>query len=802
MDTTKPNPMFAKFDQALGKTTPTATDGQAPVTSRANEIRALAKPPATKPTLGSKIGSDIQNRGEQFYGAITGTSEESKGENDMTRGIQAFGHASQGVTDIAGDVVGSLLDHLGLSKENRDANLAAAKEKNPDFYKTNPLAEGIKSKVTETGSKAYDELGIRFNELIQNHPALGKELESALKKTEGLGNTANMVLTGDATAKTLQTGVNTTKKVINTVQEKASNLNTKADAYAEKSLKADWSKPSETNKAGFKKPNEIYRQAADGGHDISDTLVKNKISLSDNIQDGKYATVDTADNLRGNTQKMYKDVLRPSLQQADYSTPRTPTEDVVNGAVENINKNKYLTQETKDTLIQKLESTRGALQKQFPEGMSLTEIGDEKIVRDINAKYNVLGDIASNNEAAKNKAVADSLRTMLEDKAPPGIPVHEFNAELAKQYQAADYLESLNTKTVPKSIASRIAQTTAKVVGATVGHGVGGGILGGVGGYHIGGMLEGMLENIPNPFKASFLKNLEVTNPEAFQAISDYMGAEEVAKLQRPGLPSPRYIPMGGEAPAESTVTSEAARKNPVSANPKTGKFQTSYSSTPKSLDQSDSVAHPMTKTSNSSMSKNITQAEEKVKDFVKNPKMGLSVENITKNISSGEKGTLRDFTDYVNGAYEPSAKELKLLKADVQDIAKKYGFSKAFSGDKALSNQIGEYLDKIGYLKGEGVIPEKLQGLAKEAQKYESVEKFKSNLTSKQYRELLNEEYGGQGKGAGAKMTGATKRSYGDYIYSQDRGMFDAHLSDVKNNINPHESQFITDFYNKVKKK
>lgn len=89
---------------------------------------------------------------------------------------------------------------------------------------------------------------------------------------------------------------------------------------------------------------------------------------------------------------------------------------------------------------------------------------------------------------------------------------------------------------------------------------------------------------------------------------------------------------------------------------------------------------------------------ENPVSSFIENPKMGLSVENITKNISSAEKGTLRDFTDWVNGSNKPTPKELIELKKDAQDIASKYGFSSAMKGDKALANQIGEYLDSINY--------------------------------------------------------------------------------------------------------
>lgn len=84
--------------------------------------------------------------------------------------------------------------------------------------------------------------------------------------------------------------------------------------------------------------------------------------------------------------------------------------------------------------------------------------------------------------------------------------------------------------------------------------------------------------------------------------------------------------------------------------------------------------------------------------NYVKDPQVGLSVKNITKNISSAEKGTLRDFMDLVAGEYNPGEKMSKQLSKDAQDIAQKYGFNKAFSSDKALSSQIGKYLKSINF--------------------------------------------------------------------------------------------------------
>ncbi len=115
-------------------------------------------------------------------------------------------------------------------------------------------------------------------------------------------------------------------------------------------------------------------------------------------------------------------------------------------------------------------------------------------------------------------------------------------------------------------------------------------------------------------------------------------------------------------------------------------------------------TAQPQLKSEEKIPSTNPTSFEPKsqtgkaIKGFVENPKLGLSVSDITKNIPSAEKGTLRDFTDYVSGSYKPKGQQLIDLKRDATEIAEKYGFTSATKGDKALANQFGQYLDSVGF--------------------------------------------------------------------------------------------------------
>jgi len=301
---------------------------------------------------------------------------------------------------------------------------------------------------------------------------------------------------------------------------------------------ADWAKPTTVTKPTYSKPTDIFNTAAAKGNDIPTTLVKNGIRLADNVDGGNYSTADSAANLRADAGKASSELLRPSLQMADYTTPKTSVQDIINSTIKDIKNSKGVTPGDLETQIAKAKSEGVALQNKYPDGMTLTEMHDNKITYNQNGKFSPIGDTNVNNVAAVNRSFGRTLSGIVQDKAPASVPVKEFNAELAKQYQAADYLDSLDGKKVPTSVLSKIAKTTAKVVGAAAGNAMGGGVLGGVGGYHIGGMVETMLENMPNPVKGHFLNTLEMTNPDAFNAIKNYVGAETMAQFQRRMLPA------------------------------------------------------------------------------------------------------------------------------------------------------------------------------------------------------------------------------------------------------------------------
>lgn len=626
-----------------------------------NTPEAQAARESTVTHVGPTIMGDISRAGQ----AIQGTGE-YQGQGTLRR-------ATGAVSDIASipmDVIMNI-----LPKQTQD-EITGALNKGIGYLSNNPLSRAM----------GYNEA---IQHLVQNYPQAAKTTEETAGTLANVGNIAGNIagveggIKGAPVASKAATVAGTEAKniasdvsgiagatktqlagAVKPITEKATEMATNAEKNA-------WVKPTEMPQKTYSGATEIYKKAASQGHNIEDTLLKNNIRLSDHIDTSAtgrkiFNTQETADALRTDAGKASADMLRPALKQADATgaIPRTPVKSVVSQAIYDVYQNKYLTAEAKSELADKLANTESVLKKRYPSGMSLTDLHDEKITRGFNTKRSPVGDVATNMEAQKNEALRDVLQNLVEEKAPKDIPVAAINKEFSKLYRSADYLDALHGKTVPQSILSKVSRWTAKVVGAGVGSHLGGGIIGGLGGYHLGGIVESLMENIPTEMRNKLLNNIESTNPEAFNKIQNYL---KNFSDQTPNATADATIKSGGNAASKSST--------PMTSNNL-------------SIDKTVQPFEPKSKTV-----KGIT-------NYLKNPKAGLSVENIAKNITMGEKGTLRDFTDYVNGAYKPDAKTLQNLKKDTQEIVDKYGFSKASAGDRALANQINEYLDSVNFSK------------------------------------------------------------------------------------------------------
>lgn len=303
-------------------------------------------------------------------------------------------------------------------------------------------------------------------------------------------------------------------------------------------VKDFWMKAMTQNKPEYNPARNIYNKATKNNVDIGQILVDYKINPYDSIDGGKFKTTDAANSIYADNAKMSTEVLRPSLEIANSYTPKVPLETIKNDAIDYVmsNPNIINREEATRKIESKFTSTgKNSLQERYPNGMSLTDLHDERILHTNNYEST-----SFDNEI--NKDIANSLRDNLVKSSPKEIGVENFQKELSQRYQAADYIAKLNGKNVPIGFGKKFMIGAGKIIGTGVGADIGG-ILGGVAGYHSGGTLTKLILDMPFPFRQSALENLKVSNPEAFDAVINYIGKENIRKMT--GLKLPPPTPLG-----------------------------------------------------------------------------------------------------------------------------------------------------------------------------------------------------------------------------------------------------------------
>ncbi len=344
-----------------------------------------------------------------------------------------------------------------------------------------------------------------------------------------------------------------------------------------------WEHPTKpgvaTNPASFKNATSIVEK----NPGVPTFLAQNKMHPNAFMENGRYDTADAAEGMREDAVKMSKEALRPALEAANPSVPVTHAPDVLTRAFQSLSQDKRLTPGDRIKVANNIMNEARALGNEHPNGMSLTDTFDKRIVYDKNSGYHAGKSLDDTNAAIANQHLGHAMRDIVNEKsAQAGLDTESFQDELSKYFRAADYLDALNTKKVPQSLVSKIANRAAAVMGAAAGHSFSGGILGGVGGYVIGGALEHMAENFVGKRGGEFLNNLEKSNPKAFEAVKEYIQKTENERAGQMKLPpgaekgspaNPHIVP-----PKETSgVEMVPAGKYPTSANPKTGRFQTMY---------------------------------------------------------------------------------------------------------------------------------------------------------------------------------------------------------------------------------
>lgn len=627
--------------------------------------------PAKKIQESEKVLGDIyKNRG-----AVQGTKDIAGGFADtLTKIGEAPGKLLVGQADKQ-----DLVDHLAPIQEQtikqRDEILKKLDEAKKTGKDTSTLIKALKFSM-ESLDSINSQIGTkedRKNKEIQDYTNVAKypiehPVQTAIAaetlKPETQASLADKIK--PITSK-IEGAVDATTNTITGTKNAIVNRLGLSDASQIKKVKAQWLEPTTKPKASYNKATDIFKDAKRQGNDVGETLVnKLKISPTDNIDGKTYNTTDTVEQIRRETGLTSGDLLRPSLEQASYTTPKVPIADVEQEAVASVMRDKRLAD--KEAIVAKIkrrfESTgQGSLQEQYPEGFDLTNLHDQKITNSMDVNFN-------NPDKDANYHISQAFKKQLEKSAPKEIPVKAFNDELQKNYQAADYLEALHGKTAPQSLVKKTGVLVGKIAGAGLGNALGGGLLGGVGGYHLGGALISAFESIPNPLKEAALRSLQVNKPGVYQALENYLGTAEMNRLTGLKLPAPSKIPATIELPGEGILKGQENLRQSSS------------------LDQSGSVKKPIT---TESKNINIKSTIPKSTLKVKSRKGGyINLEEIAKSIDNADKVLMLKFVDLVNSGKTPS----KTLLVNIQKLADTMDLENRFGTNKKLARDMNTILD------------------------------------------------------------------------------------------------------------
>lgn len=576
--------LIQSFNQASGLNVPPTPQAQA-TQSRANEIRAMGKTntPTTTATdqvpqtsVATSVGDATKETVNNYLGdnGVGAAAADVTGGGNIGKSVDEFGKGNigAGVEDAtlgtASDAVKAVFAPLSAPITTLLSHVAAANAKNPSIT-------GKEIQTPEAQASMQ-----QIQQWAQQNPTWAKTLGDAFNVGtavlgsggEGTGLNTTVSDAASAVKNTVTRGATKVQNAAGAVrdavvgtpaeQEAARVTDANAAETAAKTKNArmlqgvadEWRKPTTINKGTYNKPRAVLSKDPS----TPQFLAEQKLNPADHVEDGRYTTKESAQALRETAGKMSADTLRPSLRAADYSTPKTPVTKILPKATKELGNEPYVTPDAKEDVESAITTKAAALQRKYPDGMSLENMHDEKITYAKNGGYNPAKDAAENNGATANRAMASALQHTIEETAPEDIPVSDLNSYFGRYYKAADYLDALNTKSAPVSLTKQVARAGAKLGGMAVGAHFGG-LAEEFAGYQIGKALEHALEHLTGASRASFLRNLETTNPEAFTRVQAYLRSASEGNSGIPKLPAGSFI--APPAPSEATQMAGRARE-------------------------------------------------------------------------------------------------------------------------------------------------------------------------------------------------------------------------------------------------
>lgn len=376
------------------------------------------------------------------------------------------------------------------------------------------------------------------------------------------------------------------------LREQFPNVKTPTEHYQAKNV-SDIVRPTTVNEPKYSKATRVFEDAKGKGIDLGEVAKERGIIHDQLAEGGKYNTTDVVDNLKQANYEVSDRIARPAIAAAEGGVERVPVSEVRAKMLKQVN-DIPSTQITPDDRAKMLSSinrryaANGPVSSEFPEGMTLTNLHDSRIISAKNGGYKPGGSTSDALKAQLSREEGRVYSSIFDNKIPEEVGMKPFRKELEKNFLLADYLDELHQKKVPAGITKKAVRLFGRAVAATAGGKIGG-FPGSILGSQYGDMLFSSFEALPNPIKMHVLQSVKVEDPKIFQELVNYIGKEKAAQLTRLQLPAAGqssykepnptyYVTPGGKAsPVMGEATDIAAVESGAAKRPTTDRRLKSY---------------------------------------------------------------------------------------------------------------------------------------------------------------------------------------------------------------------------------
>lgn len=262
------------------------------------------------------------------------------------------------------------------------------------------------------------------------------------------------------------------------------------------------------------------------GKDSTKFLGELGISPKDFVSDGKFNTLQLADELSGPAIKQFDDTLTEMLKDVQFGKKTIDITKLENAAIKKADSTSRITEGQRETMISNLKGEFAALRNKYPNGLVLPELNIQKGNYWTNTRFDATKPFQSD----VNYIIGSTMKDAIE-KSAPDAPVKELNSLLGDYHSAAKFLRSINNRVPKLTSGQKLASTFTKAAGTAIG-GTVGGFPGAISGFLFGKTLSGVLDNATDPLKGAILRNLEKKNPQEYMRAIQYLGEKTAERIK------------------------------------------------------------------------------------------------------------------------------------------------------------------------------------------------------------------------------------------------------------------------------